>query len=563
MLFQTVEFLILLIVVLVAIMVIKRRSWQHGMLTAASFVFYGWWDVRFLLLIVLSTVVDYSAAMGIVKSKLMTAKRRTMLSFLLIGAAVFFLLPNWPEWQAALKSGSMPAAGTPWIARWSGLFPSIGFVVAIAILGPLTYALWARLADKSRRRAFLLTSVLVNLGVLAFFKYFNFFMDSAQSVAGSLGSNLSVTALEVALPVGISFYTFQTMSYTIDVYRGQLRPEKSLLRLGLYVSYFPQLVAGPILRPKEFLPSLRRRWVLRVGNLRSGFNLALVGLFKKVIIADNLAPLVDVIFSHPEGQSSIVIMLGAMLFAIQIYCDFSGYTDIARAISRMFGVEIPINFNFPYFSTSMTQFWRRWHISLSSRLRDYLYIPLGGSRISIPMTYVNLMITMLLGGLWHGASWNFVVWGGYQGALLAGNKLLAVWTARTAWLSRWSTHWTGLVVRWGITTYLWLLGWLIFRVTDFSDLWYCVKKFVLFDGALGLGAAGLGRGDPFTAVGAAAVFCVLHAADYLLLCRTGSTVATRLGSVPYLVRASVYVLAAVAFFFAWPTENGAFIYFQF
>jgi D-alanyl-lipoteichoic acid acyltransferase DltB (MBOAT superfamily) len=563
MLFQTVEFLILLIVVLVAIMVIKRRSWQHGMLTAASFVFYGWWDVRFLLLIVLSTVVDYSAAMGIVKSKLMTAKRRTMLSFLLIGAAVFFLLPNWPEWQAALKSGSMPAAGTPWIARWSGLFPSIGFVVAIAILGPLTYALWARLADKSRRRAFLLTSVLVNLGVLAFFKYFNFFMDSAQSVAGSLGSNLSVTALEVALPVGISFYTFQTMSYTIDVYRGQLRPEKSLLRLGLYVSYFPQLVAGPILRPKEFLPSLRRRWVLRVGNLRSGFNLALVGLFKKVIIADNLAPLVDVIFSHPEGQSSIVIMLGAMLFAIQIYCDFSGYTDIARAISRMFGVEIPINFNFPYFSTSMTQFWRRWHISLSSWLRDYLYIPLGGSRISIPMTYVNLMITMLLGGLWHGASWNFVVWGGYQGALLAGNKLLAVWTGRTAWLSRWSTHWTGLVVRWGITTYLWLLGWLIFRVTDFSDLWYCVKKFVLFDGALGLGAAGLGRGDPFTAVGAAAVFCVLHAADYLLLCRTGSTIATRLGSVPYLVRASVYVLAAVAFFFAWPTENGAFIYFQF
>ena len=563
MLFQTVEFLILLIVVLVAIMVIKRRSWQHGMLTAASFVFYGWWDVRFLLLIVLSTVVDYSAAMGIVKSKLMTAKRRTMLSFLLIGAAVFFLLPNWPEWQAALKSGSMPAAGTPWIARWSGLFPSIGFVVAIAILGPLTYALWARLADKSRRRAFLLTSVLVNLGVLAFFKYFNFFMDSAQSVAGSLGSNLSVTALEVALPVGISFYTFQTMSYTIDVYRGQLRPEKSLLRLGLYVSYFPQLVAGPILRPKEFLPSLRRRWVLRVGNLRSGFNLALVGLFKKVIIADNLAPLVDVIFSHPEGQSSIVIMLGAMLFAIQIYCDFSGYTDIARAISRMFGVEIPINFNFPYFSTSMTQFWRRWHISLSSWLRDYLYIPLGGSRISIPMTYVNLMITMLLGGLWHGASWNFVVWGGYQGALLAGNKLLAVWTARTAWLSRWSTHWTGLVVRLGITTYLWLLGWLIFRVTDFSDLWYCVKKFVLFDGALGLGAAGLGRGDPFTAVGAAAVFCVLHAADYMLLCRTGSTIATRLGSVPYIVRASVYVLAAVAFFFAWPTENGAFIYFQF
>ena len=563
MLFQTVEFLILLIVVLIAIMVIRRRRFQHGVLTAASFVFYGWWDVRFLLLIVLSTVVDYSAAMGIVKSRRMTMTRRMMLGLLLIGAAVFFLLPNWPEWQAALKAGRMPDPGTPWIARWSGLFPSIGLVAVIAILGPLTYALWARLKDASRRRAFLLTSITVNLGVLAFFKYFNFFVDSAQGVAGSLGYDISITALQVALPVGISFYTFQTMSYTIDVYRGKLRPEKSLLRLGLYVSYFPQLVAGPILRPSEFLPSLRRRWVLRVDNLRSGFNLALVGLFKKVIIADNVAPLVDVIFAHPEGQSSIVIMLGAFLFAVQIYCDFSGYTDIARAISRMFGVDIPINFNFPYFSTSITQFWRRWHISLSSWLRDYLYIPLGGSRISVPMTYVNLMITMLLGGLWHGASWNFVVWGGYQGALLAGNKVLGELTSKVSWLDRWSKHWTGLIVRWGITTYLWLLGWLIFRVTSFSELWYCVKKFVFFDGSLGLGAAGLGRGDPFTAVGAAAVFCVLHALDYLLLCRTGSTVATRLGTVPYPVRAGVYALAAIAFFFAWPTENGAFIYFQF
>ncbi len=563
MLFQTTEFLILLAFVLIAIMVLRGRRFQQGVLTAASFVFYGWWDVRFLLLIVLSTVVDYSAALGIVKSRRMTAARLVMLGVLLIGAAVFFLLPNWPDWQAALKAGHMPEPGTPWIARWSGLLPSFGFVVAIAILGPLTYGLWARLKDASRRRAFLLTSITVNLGALAFFKYFNFFVDSAQGISGSLGYEISITTLQVALPVGISFYTFQTMSYTIDVYRGKLRPEKSLLRLGLYVSYFPQLVAGPILRPHEFLPSLRKSWVLRAENLRSGFNLALIGLFKKVIIADNVAPLVDVIFAHPEGQSSIVIMLGTFLFAVQIYCDFSGYTDIARAISRMFGVEIPINFNFPYFSTSITQFWRRWHISLSSWLRDYLYIPLGGSRVSISMTYVNLMITMLLGGLWHGASWNFVVWGGYQGALLAGNKVLAEITSKVPWLDRWSRHRAALIVRWTITTYLWMLGWLIFRVTNFSDLWYCVKKFVIFDGSLGFGDAGLGRGDPFTAAGAAAVFFVLHALDYLLLCRTGSTIATRLGTVPYPVRAVVYALAGIAFFFAWPARDGAFIYFQF
>ena len=244
MLFQTTEFLVLLAVVLMAIMVIRRRRFQHGVLTAASFLFYGWWDVRFLLLIVLSTVVDYSAAMGIVKSRRMTMARGMMLGMLLIGAAVFFLLPNWPDWQAALKAGRMPEPGTPWIARWSGLFPSIGLVVVIAILGPLTYVLWARLKDASRRRAFLLTSITVNLGVLAFFKYFNFFVDSAQGIAGSLGYDISITTLEVALPVGISFYTFQTLSYSIDVYRGKLEPEPHLGRFALYVSLFPQLVAG-------------------------------------------------------------------------------------------------------------------------------------------------------------------------------------------------------------------------------------------------------------------------------------------------------------------------------
>ena len=563
MLFQTVEFIVLLSVVLLAILFVRGRTWQQSLLLVASLVFYGWWDIRFLLLIVLSSVVDYSAALGIVNSRRMTAKRRLMLGLLLIGSAVILLVPNWPAWQAAFKEGHSLAPDTPWIAQWSGLYPALGLMIAISILGPMAYSLMARLPEKKRRRAFVITSIVVNLGILAFFKYFNFFVDSAANMAGSLGWNMSITALEVALPVGISFYTFQTMSYTIDVYRGHLRPEKSLLRLGLYVSYFPQLVAGPILRPNQFLPSLRKPWTLHKDNLRSGLHLALQGLAKKVIIADNVAPLVDVIFANPDGQSSLVIMLGAALFAIQIYCDFSGYTDIARAISRMFGVEIPINFNFPYFSTSITQFWRRWHISLSSWLRDYLYIPLGGSRISVPTTYVNLMITMVLGGLWHGASWNFVVWGAYQGLLLAVNKMFANVAERSVWLKRWSESKIGLVIRWGITTWLWLLGWLIFRVTNFSDLWYCIKKFVFFDGSLNLGAAGLGRGDPFTAIGAAFIFCVLHAIDYVLLCRTGSIYANLLCKVPYPVRALIYAGAAIFFFFAWPTENGAFIYFQF
>ena len=361
MLFQTTEFLVLMLVVMVCIARLRSTGPQHLMLLAASYVFYGWWDVRFLMLIVLSTVIDYAAALGMAGIKLSHA-RRLGISMLIFGSAVFFLVPNWPAVQNSETADWSALLGGTWEGRW----PAVGICVAFGVLGPLLYGQFFRLAESSRRKAFLALSVIANLGMLSLFKYFNFFAENLVGIADVFGASVESPVLRIALPVGISFYTFQTMSYTIDAYRRQIDPERSFVKLALYVAYFPQLVAGPILRPSQFLPTLDRPWGLKGENVRSGLHLVAVGLFKKVLIADSVGPLADIILNDPQGLPSAAIMLGTAMFAVQIYCDFSGYTDIARGISRMFGVEIPLNFNFPYFSTSIIDFWRRWHISLSS-----------------------------------------------------------------------------------------------------------------------------------------------------------------------------------------------------
>lgn len=555
MLFQTYEFLILILITIAFLVMNKGKARrQQFFLLCASYVFYGWWDIRFLVLIVLSTVLDYSASLGINGHRLSNAKLIKLGSF--VGLATLgMLVPNWPELQTA---GIHAFLEQPFITPSTESLAAIALGVLFSVVGPLSYGLYFKLSEQARRKAFLITSVVVNLGLLAFFKYFNFFIDSIDTVVAQSGIEWAAPMLKVTLPVGISFYTFQTMSYTIDVYRGDIAPERSLLRVALFVAYFPQLVAGPIIRPQHFLPALERSWEITGASMRAGMNLAMVGLFKKVLIADNVAPLVDTIFGFPEGQSSIVVMLGTALFAIQIYCDFSGYTDIARGISRMFGVEIPLNFNFPYFSTSIIDFWRRWHISLSSWLRDYLYIPLGGSRGSGFSTYANLMITMALGGLWHGASWNFVIWGVYQGALLCINRVFRAIVPSESVIEKLLESKIGTIVRWGVTMYFWMLGWLIFRVTDFSDLYYCAKKYVLFDANLSLGGVGIGRGDPFTAMLAAALFAMLHLGSFF-----SKRWDERLNSMHWALRALMYIVITMLFFYGWPSQSAAFIYFQF
>ncbi|MGQ1785993.1 MBOAT family O-acyltransferase [Saccharicrinis sp. GN24d3] len=291
---------------------------------------------------------------------------------------------------------------------------------------------------KSVRKLLVVLSLLVNLGVLGYFKYTYFFADFLYQVSGIQVNvvnyfsmftnaifNTSLDATYILLPVGISFFTFQTISYSIDVYRKRIKPVKNILDFGFYVSFFPQLVAGPIVRAWEFIPQLHKKYVLSEKRFWSAVWLILGGLFKKMVISDYLSVnLVDRVFDAPMMYSGIELLMGAYAYTMQIYCDFSGYTDIAIGVALILGFKLPDNFNLPYVATSVTDFWRRWHISLSSWLRDYLYIPLGGNRRGTIRRGINLMITMLLGGLWHGAGWMFVIWGALHGLALLLEKML-------------------------------------------------------------------------------------------------------------------------------------------
>ena len=327
---------------------------QNFLLLIASYVFYGYWDWRFLSLIIISTLIDFTVAQKVEASSIQSVRR-----------------------------------------RW------------------------------------LLLSVFTNLGLLGFFKYFGFFAKEFAVLLESMGANASLPTLNIILPVGISFYTFQTLSYTIDVYRGVTKPTRSLLDFGVYVSFFPQLVAGPIERSKDLMPQILKPRRLDKGAFSEGLYHVLFGMFKKVVIADNMAPIVDRVFSTPTAElASTEILLGIYAFSIQIYCDFSGYSSIAQGIAKWLGINLSWNFKMPYFSRTPSEFWQRWHITLSSWLRDYLYISMGGNRGGTAKTFRNLVFTMGLGGLWHGANWTFIVWG-----LLHGGILVAYHAAENAGLA--------------------------------------------------------------------------------------------------------------------------------
>ena len=277
---------------------------------------------------------------------------------------------------------------------------------------------------KSRRKLLLMVSLTANLGILGFFKYFNFFIDSFEAMIGIFNDNLDFLHINLILPVGISFYTFQTLSYTIDIYRGKITPTDNFFDFALFVSFFPQLVAGPIERAAHLLPQISTVRKTTREQFLDGSILIVYGLFKKVMIGDTAGRYVDHIFAHMDLYSSWEVVFALFMFSIQIYADFSGYSHIARGTAKLFGFEIMKNFEQPYLSTNITEFWRRWHISLSSWLKDYLYISLGGNRRGMNRTYLNLMITMILGGLWHGANWTFVIWGTLHGIYLAVHKFM-------------------------------------------------------------------------------------------------------------------------------------------
>ncbi|MBU0679603.1 MAG: MBOAT family protein [Verrucomicrobia bacterium] len=319
------------------------------------------------------------------------------------------------------------------------------------------------------KKRYVAISAAVNLGILFFFKYFGFFAESMSVLLGRVGVEADIRFLRFVLPVGISFYTFQTMSYTVDVYRGQLKPTRNFLDYALFVSFFPQLVAGPIERAKHLLPQVQLPRHITCKMVRDGAWLILLGYYKKVVLADNLAGFVDQVFNKPQEAQGLIIIIGAVAFAFQIYGDFSGYSDIARGLAKLMGFDIMLNFRMPYFACNPSDFWRRWHISLSTWLRDYLYIPLGGNRKGTLMTYRNLMLTMLLGGLWHGAAWNFVAWGLYHGILLVIHRLMQPVLVRVSE----SLPVKPAILRFvnGLVFFLFTcFGWFLFRVNHLGDM---------------------------------------------------------------------------------------------
>jgi D-alanyl-lipoteichoic acid acyltransferase DltB (MBOAT superfamily) len=423
MLFPTIDFAVFFVVVFTAnwLTMPRPRVWRLVML-AASYVFYGWWDWRFVPLLVASSVANQ--------------------------------------------------------------------VFGVAI---------SRARSDVRRRGLLFGSIAVNLGVLGVFKYYGFFASSVVNGLRRLGVEAGLPLVQFALPIGISFFTFHAVSYVVDIYRGETKPAH-LFDFALYLAFFPHLVAGPIVRPRELIPQFRPPRDPRKIDAGRAFNLIILGLFKKIVIADLLArAIVDPVFAAPSQHSALDVLAAIYGFSVQIFCDFSAYTDIAIGVALLLGFRLPDNFNSPYAAVSIQDFWRRWHITLSRWLRDYLYIPLGGSRAGPRGTYRNLLLTMLLGGLWHGAAWRFVLWGGLHGAWLAGGRWRARRThARRTAADRWDTAsawderaepgqvedlagpdqaWLRLRRR-VVTFHLVTLAWIPFRADSLGRVWDVLGRLV-------------------------------------------------------------------------------------
>jgi alginate O-acetyltransferase complex protein AlgI len=376
-------------------------------------------------------------------------------AFFVVVLALNQSLRSWPVAQKLM----LLAASYYFYGQWEW-----NYLLLVWFSTLVDWTIGLRLPQARNPRRLIAFSVAVNLGFLAVFKYANWLIDTFNGASTALGSAMHVTPIDLLLPVGISFYTFQSLSYTIDVYRGELPPRRNLLDYALAVAFFPQIEAGPIVRAREFLAELDGPQRVDFADAKRALVLIALGYVKKIVLADNLAPIADPVFDAPAAHGFWDCLLAVYAFAFQIYCDFSGYTDIAIGCALLLGIRFPPNFAHPYAAQSIQEFWRRWHMTLSRWLRDYLYIPLGGNRKGEARTYANLMTTMLLGGLWHGASWNFVIWGGLHGTYLAGERaLLARWRLWNA------PNPVSTALRTLVTFHLACIAWVFFRAHGFEQ----------------------------------------------------------------------------------------------
>lgn len=395
MLFNSIEFLFFLpIVFLLYWFGHKSRQWQNVTVVVASYVFYGWWDWRFLFLIALTTICSY-------------------ISGLLL-------------------------------ERYEG--------------------------DRKKQKYVSAGNIIFNLAILGVFKYYNFFVESFDELISPMGWHLDWATLNIVLPVGISFYTFQALSYTIDVYQGKIKATHDIIEFFAFISFFPQLVAGPIERATHLLPQFQNQRSFDYAKAADGCRQMLWGFFKKVVIADNCGIIVSGVWGGQDYGNGLVLLIGAFLFTIQIYCDFSGYSDIAIGCGRLFGIDLIKNFNYPYFSRTIPEFWRRWHISLMTWFRDYVYIPLGGNRCGRSLNIRNVIVVWAISGLWHGANWTFVCWGLYHGLLLVVYNLFG-WNQKydhTVAFGKWLPSFKE-VLQIGLTFLLIMIGWIIFRSQSITE----------------------------------------------------------------------------------------------
>jgi alginate O-acetyltransferase complex protein AlgI len=425
----------------------------------------------------LSTSLDFWSGLIIQRGKLRT--REMVVPFVFLSTAALALLGI--DFAAVVRLVGGGASGGPIVTP---LVPYVVLAIPAYLAGlALVYRWLLGLSDEGRRKAAMVLSIIFQLSILGSFKYFNFFIDSLVASLRAAGIEAEARHFDIVLPIGISFYTFQSLSYAIDIYRREVKATDRFFDYALFVAYFPQLVAGPINRAKNLLPQILRPRERSFEGTCRGLYLILLGLFKKIAIADGVAGTVAQAYAAPDASWGTVVA-GTVLFAIQIYCDFSGYSDIARGVSKLLGIELTVNFRQPYFARSPRDFWQRWHISLSSWLSDYLYKPLGGSRGSLAFTCRNLMLTMLLGGLWHGAAWNFVLWGLYHGTVLSIHRVM---TAQSGPVNDGRLLAALKICGFGLVT---LYGWLLFRATSFEQI--ASFTATLFTGRGGLAlAAGL------------------------------------------------------------------------
>lgn len=392
------------------------------------------------------------------------------------------------------------------------------------------------------RKTYLILSLCVNLGILGFFKYFNFFVDSFSAILVPIGFH--VQTLHLILPIGISFYTFQSLTYTIDVYKKKITPCKNFFDYALFVAFFPQLVAGPIVRASAFLPQLLEQRKLSMERLYNGFTRFTLGLFKKVFIADRLSFFVDIVFNNAGTFDIYTTWLAVLAYAVQIYCDFSGYSDMAIGLATILGYDFNENFNFPYLSKKIDEFWTRWHISLSTWLKDYLYIPLGGNRNGQARTYINLFLTMLIGGLWHGANWTFVFWGGLHGVALGMTKYFKEKFK--------DINFRADAINWVITLLIVLVGWVFFRSQNFHQALLMLRQMFIPQ-------HGVSWINPYPIIGI--VFLVIDHSVGLNLNKVNVYALFKVKQ-KYLAYATILIMWGLIYSF-YPKDFQPFIYFQF